>query len=107
MRIAVCFNQVPAVPLRGEQKDLISEAGAGTEAEAVAAALRLLGHRPTLIPLGAEIAPFVATLNNEQPELIFNFCEGFWGIAAANCMSPRCSSCWVCHIQVLRLYPLV
>lgn len=79
MNIAVCFNQAPAVPLRGEQQDQISEAGAELEAEAVAAALHQLGHTPSLIPLGAEIAPFVTTLEQEKPQLVFNLCEGFWG----------------------------
>ncbi len=79
MNIAVCFNIAPAVPLRGEQQDRISEVGAELEAEAVAAALTLLGHTPTLVPLGAEIAPFVCTLQKLQPQLVFNLCEGFWG----------------------------
>ncbi len=79
MKIAVCFNQAPVTPLRGEQLDQISEAGAELEAEAVASALRLLGHAPTMIPLGDEIVPFVSRLQNLQPELVFNLCEGFWG----------------------------
>lgn len=79
MKIAVCFNQAPPVPLRGEQQDRISEAGAEVEATAVAAALRLLGHTPLLVPLGAAVAPFVLALQNENPELVFNLCEGFWG----------------------------
>lgn len=79
MKIAVCFNLAAAVPLRGEQQDRISEAGAEVEAEAVASALRLLGHTPHLVPLGAEVAPFVTALQNEKPDLVFNLCEGFWG----------------------------
>jgi len=79
MKIAVCFNLAPVAPLRGEQQDRISEAGAEVEAEAVASALSLLGHTPALIPLGAEIAPFVTALQKENPELVFNLCEGFWG----------------------------
>ena len=79
MKIAVCFNQAPAVPVRGEQQDRISESGAELQAEAVAAALRLLDHDTTLIALGSDIAPFVAALQQLQPELVFNLCEGFWG----------------------------
>lgn len=79
MNIAVCFNLAPAVALRGEQQDRISEVGAAFEAEAVVAALKLLGHTPTLVPLGAQIAPFVCTLQQLQPELVFNLCEGYWG----------------------------
>ncbi len=79
MKIAVCFNQAPAVPLRGEQQDRISEAGAETEAQAVATALEQLGYSPSLIPLGAEISRFVSALQQLQPELVFNLCEGFWG----------------------------
>jgi len=79
MKIAVCFNQAPAVPLRGEQQDRISEAGAETEAQAIASALRLLGHSPSLIPLAADITPFISALQKERPELVFNLCEGFWG----------------------------
>ena len=79
MKIAVCFNRAPAVPLRGELQDQISEAGAETEAEAVAEALRQLGHTVKLVPLGAEISSFVSALQSEQPELVFNLCEGFWG----------------------------
>ena len=79
MKIAVCFNQAPAVPVRGEQQDRISEVGAESEAQAIASALRLIGHSPSLIPLGAKIAPFVSALQNERPELVFNLCEGFWG----------------------------
>lgn len=79
MKIAVCFNHAPAVPVRGEQQDRISESGAELQAEAVAAALRLLNHDPRLIPLGSDIAPFVAALQQLQPQLVFNLCEGFWG----------------------------
>ncbi|MDY0291658.1 MAG: ATP-grasp domain-containing protein [Desulfuromonadaceae bacterium] len=79
MNIAVCFNLAPAVPLYGEQQDHISEAGAELEAEAVVAALKLLGHTPTLVPLGAQISTFVGALVKLQPQLVFNLCEGFWG----------------------------
>ena len=79
MNIAVCFNQAPAVPLRGEQQDRIAETGSETEAQAVVSALRLLGHSPTLIPVGADIGAFITMLKKEQPPLVFNLCEGFWG----------------------------
>jgi D-alanine-D-alanine ligase len=82
MKIAVCFNLAPAVPLRGEQQDRISEAGSEDEAEAVASALQQLGHTPILIPLGAEIQPFITTLHKEKPHLVFNLCEGFWGCSS-------------------------
>ncbi len=79
MKIAVCFNLAPPQTLRGEQRDRISEAGSEGEAEAVASALRQLGHQPVLVPLGAELSPFIACLQQEQPDFVFNLCEGFWG----------------------------
>ncbi len=79
MKIAVCFNLAPPQSLRGEQLDRISEAGAECEAEAVASALRQLGHQPVLVPLGAALSPFIASLQQEPPDLVFNLCEGFWG----------------------------
>jgi len=79
MNVAVCFNLAPAIPLRGEQQDRISESGAEVEARAVASALRSLGHDATFVPLGWEIAPFVSDLQQLQPHLVFNLCEGFWG----------------------------
>ncbi len=67
------------MPLRGEQQDRISETGSEREAQAVAAALRLLDYDATLVPLGNDIVPFVATLRQLKPQLVFNLCEGFWG----------------------------
>ena len=79
MKIAVCFNQAPTIPVRGEQQDHISESGSKLEAEAVLDALRQLGHKPTLLSLGSEITPFVDALQSLRPQIIFNLCEGFWG----------------------------
>ena len=79
MKIAVCFNQAPTIPVRGENQDHISESGSEVEARAVASALQQLGHAADLIALGSEIAPFVATLEAARPDLVFNLCEGFWG----------------------------
>ena len=79
MKIAVCFNRAPDIPVRGERQDRISETGSETEAQAVAAALRQLGQQTTLVPLGSEIVSFIANLQQLQPQLVFNLCEGFWG----------------------------
>jgi D-alanine-D-alanine ligase len=79
MKIAVCFNQAPAQAKHGEQLDRISEADAKAEAEAVAKALRLLGHAPLILPLGNQLTPFINALQKAQPLVVFNLCEGFWG----------------------------
>ncbi len=79
MKIAVCFNQAPPQSLYGEELDRISETGAELEAEAVASALRTLGHEEVLVPLGDDLASFIAALQAAEPELVFNLCEGFWG----------------------------
>ncbi|WP_305044485.1 D-alanine--D-alanine ligase family protein [Geoalkalibacter sp.] len=79
MKVAVCFNRVPPQLIHGEPLDRISEEGAEGEAQAVAAALRELGHAPHLVALGEDIAPFIAELRAAAPDLAFNLCEGFWG----------------------------
>jgi D-alanine-D-alanine ligase len=79
MRIAVCFNEAPAVPARGESIDLLSEQGARHEAEAVQAALHSLSHRAELVPLEADITDFITRLRGADFDLAFNLCEGFWG----------------------------
>ncbi|SDM47335.1 D-alanine-D-alanine ligase [Geoalkalibacter ferrihydriticus] len=79
MKVAVSFNRVPPLLVQGEALDRISEEGAEAEAQAVAAALRALGHAPQLVALGDDIAPFVGALRAAAPALVFNLCEGFWG----------------------------
>ncbi len=79
MKVAVCFNRVPPQLAQGEAADRISEEGAEAEAQAVAAALRELGHQPSLVALGDDIAPFIAELRAQRPDVVFNLCEGFWG----------------------------
>lgn len=79
MRIAVCFNEAPATPARGETIDLISEQGARHEAEAVQAALHSLGHDAPLIPLQDDLGDFIERLRAAGCALVFNLCEGFWG----------------------------
>jgi D-alanine-D-alanine ligase len=79
MRVAVCFNTVPAVAGKGEAVDRISEEGAEAEALSVAAALRQRGHVAELIPLGEQIDSFIVGLRTFAPDVAFNLCEGFWG----------------------------
>lgn len=79
MNVAVCFNLTPPKPLKGEQADLISEAGVEREAMAVSDALHSLGHSPMLVPLGSRIEPFIDELNRLRPEVVFNLCEGLYG----------------------------
>lgn len=79
MNVAVCFNLVPPQASRGEAIDRIAEQGAEHEAQSVATALTELGHKPTLVALGDDIAAFVAELRRLQPDLAFNLCEAFWG----------------------------
>lgn len=79
MNVAVCFNLVPAVSLRGESIDRIAEEGAEQEAQAVATALSELGHKPSLVALGEDITGFATELRKLQPDVIFNLCEAFWG----------------------------
>ncbi|MBW6512275.1 MAG: ATP-grasp domain-containing protein [Desulfuromonadaceae bacterium] len=79
MHVAVCFNLVPHVAARGEAIDRIAEEGAELEAQAVAAALTELGHRPVLVPLGDDITAFATELRRNRPALVFNLCEAFWG----------------------------
>jgi D-alanine-D-alanine ligase len=45
----------------------------------VAAALATLGHHLQIVPLGADVANFLAQLRSAAPELIVNLCEGVWG----------------------------
>ncbi len=79
MRIVVCYNETPVLPVRGESIDLISEQGSRLEAEAVFRALRELGYDATVIPLRDNIAEFIRDLQITSCELVFNLCEGFWG----------------------------
>jgi len=79
MKIAVCHNLAAPLPLRGEDCDRIAEQGAAIEAAAVAAALATLGHRPVIVPFGADPAIFLEQLNAVGAELIVNLCEGLWG----------------------------
>lgn len=79
MKIAVCYNEVPPRLHKGEAFDRISEAGAASEAQAVSQTLKALGHESVLVPVGADIATFIAVLHQEKPALVFNLCEGFWG----------------------------
>jgi D-alanine-D-alanine ligase len=79
MSIAVCYNRVPPRLRKGEAGDRISEQGAEAEAKAVRKALKELGHAATLIPLGPDVAGFIAALQAAEPAVIFNLCEGFWG----------------------------
>jgi len=79
MRVAVCFNRVPPQSARGEAHDRVSEEGAEVQANAVLAALKARRHQATPVPLGDDIAPFVAQLSALAPEVVFNLCEGFWG----------------------------
>ncbi len=43
--------------------------------EALASALATLGHTPTAVPLGMDIAKFMAELAEARPEVIWNLCE--------------------------------
>lgn len=79
MNIAVCFNRVPGKLRKGETIDRISEEGAEAEARAVAKALKQLGCRATLLPLGKDVDRFIGKLRESAPQLLFNLCEGFWG----------------------------
>ncbi len=79
MKVAVCFNRAVQQPVQGEAFDRISEQGAENEAQAVAGALKELGHVPQLVALDSDIAAFVAELRAAEPDLVFNLCEGFWG----------------------------
>jgi len=81
MNVAVCYNLAPDAPVRGEARDRQADSGATDEAHAVSRALRGLGHQVTLIPLGADILPFIKQLETVRPELVFNLCEAFWGDA--------------------------
>jgi len=82
MKVAVCYNLAVTTPIRGETQDRVSEAGAETEAKAVADALRRLGHVAALIPLGSEVVSFIGKLQLLRPAVIFNLCEGFRGDSA-------------------------
>ncbi|MBE0595833.1 MAG: ATP-grasp domain-containing protein [Desulfuromonadales bacterium] len=79
MNVAICFNRVPSRLLRGEAADRLSEEGAEIEALAVHRALEQLGYRPVMLPLGEELASFIAALQRIAPDVVFNLCEGFWG----------------------------
>lgn len=82
MKVAVCYNLAVSTPIRGERQDLVSEAGAEVEAQAVADALRRSGHVAALIPLGSEVVSFIGKLQLLRPAVIFNLCEGFRGDSA-------------------------
>lgn len=79
MKIAICHNLAPPLPLRGEACDRIAEQGAAQEATAVATALATLGYQPMIVPFGADPAIFLEQLNSVRAELIINLCEGLWG----------------------------
>ncbi|HEX9777997.1 MAG TPA: ATP-grasp domain-containing protein [Geopsychrobacteraceae bacterium] len=81
MRVAVCYNQAPAVVKHGEARDLIAEAGAFEQARAVDQALRELGYRTGIIPLADSLNDFLRRLEQFAPTVVFNLCEGFRGNA--------------------------
>ena len=82
MKVAICYNLAVPNPIRGEHQDRISEAGAEAEAQAVAGALRRLGHIPALVQLGSEVVSFIGKLQLLCPAVIFNLCEGYRGDSA-------------------------
>ena len=81
MRVAVCYNRAPAVPLSGLTSDLAAEHGTELAAEAVLQALLRRGHQAESVVLDDDPLAFADRLRQVRPEVAFNLCEGFRGDA--------------------------
>jgi len=77
--IAVAYNESKRAD-REENIDYISEAAVKKEAEDVYQALTELGHQPFYLPI-EEIESGFTKIREQQPDLIFNLCEGYKGNA--------------------------
>jgi D-alanine-D-alanine ligase len=74
MEIGIAYTLAPCVPSGGDgPSDRYEEYDSPKTVQAVADALRVLGHRPRLLGSGAE---FLRAVLADPPELIFNMAEG-------------------------------
>jgi D-alanine-D-alanine ligase len=79
LKIAVAYNELNGTD--GEENiDFISEAAVKKEAEDVFRALVELGYQPVYLPID-EIENGLNKIRENQPDLIFNLCEGYKGNA--------------------------
>lgn len=79
-KILVLYNVPATVPVKGDALDAVSEAEVVECAESVAQALRRAGHRDvSLYGLTPDLGAFLAVLDREQPDLVFNLAEAIGG----------------------------
>lgn len=77
MRVLIVCN-APASNERWAAESLSDRAVEGM-AEAVAAALRELGHQTKLVQVGYDPLPLISTIGQFKPDAAFNFCETIGG----------------------------
>jgi D-alanine-D-alanine ligase len=76
-RIGIVFNAYePRTPSNGER---LSEESVAEMAQQVQGAVRTVGHEATLIPLQRSLLNFLNRVKEENPEILVNLCEGYYG----------------------------
>jgi D-alanine-D-alanine ligase len=76
-RIGIVFNAYePRNPASGER---LSEESVAEMAQQVLAAVHALGREATLIPLQRSLLNFLNRVKEENPEVLVNLCEGYYG----------------------------
>ncbi len=79
LRVLIAYNE-PVHPSSSEDLDFISEAAVKDEAEAVYRATLELGHEAAYLAV-QDVDGTLQNIREYQPQLIFNLCEGFQGLA--------------------------
>ncbi|HEX9694935.1 MAG TPA: D-alanine--D-alanine ligase [Actinomycetota bacterium] len=82
--VGIAFDLRPEAPPRDGPDDLLEEYDSKATVDAVARALRVLGHRPRLLGGGRA---FLEALLRAPPDLVFNMAEG-WGTRSREAHVP-------------------
>jgi D-alanine-D-alanine ligase len=76
-RIGIVFNAYePRTPSNGER---LSEESVAEMAQQVHDAVKTVGYEATLIPLQRSLLNFLNRVKEENPEILINLCEGYYG----------------------------
>jgi D-alanine-D-alanine ligase len=76
-RIGIVFNAYePRTPSNGER---LSEESVAEMARQVHDAVNTVGYETTLIPLQRSLLNFLSRVKEENPEILINLCEGYYG----------------------------
>jgi D-alanine-D-alanine ligase len=76
-RIGIVFNAYePRTPSNGER---LSEESVAEMAQQVQGAVQAVGYEAILIPLQRSLLNFLSRVKDENPEILVNLCEGYYG----------------------------